>query len=149
MKIIVENKKAKMAYIPTERFLAGIQLFGHEVKMLRNGRGSLVGSHVRILNHEAFLLNAQIPLYPFARDDEYEPARTRKLLLHKKELLKLEEAQSTKGLALIPWVIGLDKNLLKVEVVIAKGKKLYERKEELKQRDIARDTEKEMKRRGK
>lgn len=132
-----------------ETFEAGIRLTGSEVKMLRLKRGSLVGAHVRVLNGEAVLLNAQILPYPFSRNDDYDPKSTRKLLLHKREILKLQQAQETKGLALIPLSIGVAHNFIKVRVAIARGKKVYERREELKKRDLQRESERELKRKEK
>ena len=147
MQVLVENKRVRMEYAAVEYFQAGIQLIGSEVKMLRLKRGSLVGAHVRVVNNEAMLLNAQIPLYQFSRDDEYDPKRTRRLLLHKKEILKLKQAQDTKGLALIPLKIVTEHNKIKLELAIARGKKQYERREELKKRDMQREVLKETKRR--
>jgi SsrA-binding protein len=140
MLVIIENRKAKSEYFIEETFVAGIRLTGGEVKMLRLKRGSLVGAHVRVLGGEAFLLNAQIPLYPFAQEEDYDPKRTRKLLLHKREIIKIQEAQDTKGRAVIPLCIGIVKNHLKAEIGIGRGKKQYERREELRKRDLQRET---------
>lgn len=141
MQILLENRRARAEYTFQETFEAGVQLIGGEVKMLRLKRGSLVGAHVRVIGGEAVLINAQIPAYDFSRTEEYDPKRTRKLLLHKKEILKLGEAQGMKGLSLIPTAIGLKRNHIKVTIAIAKGKKQYERREELKKRDLIREAE--------
>jgi SsrA-binding protein len=140
METLIENKKARMEYFVVESFEAGMRLTGGEVKMLRLKRGSLVGAHIRVLNGEAVLLNAQILPYPYMRNEDYDPKRTRKLLLHKREILKLQESQETKGLAIIPLVIFLHKNFIKIKLAIAKGKKQYERREEIKKRDVQRET---------
>lgn len=147
MEVLVENRKARSEYFILETFEAGMQLTGSEVKMLRTKRGSLVGAHVRVLNGEALLLNAQILPYPFSRNDDYDPKRTRKLLLHKREILKLQESQHTKGLALIPLAIISKHNFIKVQFAIARGKKQYERREELRRRDLQRESERDLKKR--
>lgn len=148
MQILIENRKARQEFFTLDQFEAGIVLDGGEVKMLRLKRGSLVGAHVRVLGGKAVLLNAQIPPYPFSRQEDYDPKRTRVLLLHKREILKLQESQETKGLAVIPLAIGVSGNFIKVRIAITRGKKTYEKREELKKRDLQRDAEKEMKRRG-
>ena len=120
MRSLLINRQARFEYEPLETFIAGVVLSGGEVKMLRLKKGSLAGSHVRIINHEAVLLNAQIPPYPFARNEEYDPIRTRKLLLSKKEILKLQEAQQEKGKTLITMEIGIQGKLIKVKLAIAR-----------------------------
>ena len=146
MEILIENKKARLEFFILESFEAGLKLTGSEVKMLRAKRGSLVGAHIRVLNNEAILLNAQIMAYPFARQEDYDPKQTRKLLLHKREILKIQEAQETKGLAIIPLAIILKHNFMKLQLAIARGKKQYERREELRRRDLQRESERELKR---
>ena len=146
MQILIENKKARLEFFILESFEAGLKLTGSEVKMLRAKRGSLVGAHIRVLNNEAILLNAQIMAYPFARQEDYDPKQTRKLLLHKREILKIQEAQETKGLAIIPLAIILKHNFMKLQLAIARGKKQYERREELRRRDLQRESERELKR---
>lgn len=141
MQKLIENRKARAEYTILETYEAGLMLSGGEVKMLRSKRGSLSGAHIRIIGDSARLLNAQIPPYPYSRDEEYDPARTRKLLLHKKEIVKLGEMQKTKGLALIPLEIYAGKRFLKLRFGVGKGKKQYERREELKKRDLAREVE--------
>lgn len=147
MEVYLEHRRARAEYTILDTFEAGIVLFGGEVKMLRQRRGSLVGAHVRILGDGAALVNAQIPPYPYARESEYDPKRTRRLLLHKREILRLSEAQNTKGLALIPLEIYSSKRHIKLRFGIARGKKQYERREELRRRDIAREVEKDTKQR--
>ena len=130
-----------MEYAIVDTFEAGMVLSGPEVKMLRLKRGSLVGTHVRVVAGEVIVLNMQIPAYPNARQEDYDPKRTRKLLLHKHEVLKLQQAQDTKGFALIPLAVGVSHRFVKMQIAIAKGKKQYERREELKKRDMAREVE--------
>lgn len=136
---LLVHRQARFKFTLIEEFVAGMVLSGGEVKMLRLHRGSLIGSYVRILNGEAYLLNAQIPLYPFARQEDYEPTQPRKLLLHKRELLRLQQSQETKGLALVPLEIFLLGNHIKLRLAIAKGKQLHDRREELKKRDLERE----------
>lgn len=133
------NKKARFDFEIQDKVVAGIVLTGGEVKMLRGKHGSLQGSHVRIVNGEAWLLNAQIPPYPYARSENYDPKRTRKLLLSKAELLILESVQQTKGRALVPTMIGLNGRHIKVEVGIARGKTDKDRRETIKKRDLERE----------
>ncbi len=147
MKLLLENRQARFEYEPLERFTAGIQLIGGEVKMLRQRKGSLSGSYVRMVGNELFLLNAQIPPYPYARNEEYEPTRTRKLLMKRSEMLKLGEAQKQKGLTLIPWSIGLAGKYIKVQVAIARGKTGSDKRRQIRERDIARETARELKQR--
>lgn len=148
MKLLLENRQARFEYEPIEKFVAGIQLTGGEVKMLRQKKGSLAGAFVRVIGSELHLLNAQIPPYPYARNEDYEPTRTRKLLMRKSELIKLQEAQKQKGLTLIPWMIGLNGKFIKVEVAIARGKSTTDKRREIRERDIARDTARELKSKG-
>jgi len=144
MATLIENRRARADYIILETYEAGIALTGPEVKMLRLKRGSLVGSHVRILNGRPALLNLQIPPYPMARQPDYDPQRTRFLLLHKSEVIKLQELQETKGLTLIPLEIYAGKRTIKVRIAVAKGKKLYERREELRRRDMQREADRSL-----
>lgn len=120
-------------------------LDGGEVKMLRGKHGSLAGSYVRVIGDHAVLLNAQIPPYPYARNEEYEPTRTRQLLLKKSELLQLKQAQETKGHTLVPLMIGLDGRFIKVEVAIARGKNTTDRREAIRKRDLDREVARDLK----
>ena len=142
---LLVNKKARSEYTIRDTFLAGMMLSGAEVKSLRNSSGSLTGSYVKILGGEAFLLNAQITPYKFADNREYDPKRTRKLLLRKKEINRLEEALSQKGLTLVPLSVQLHHNLIKLEVGIGQGLKQYEKREKLKKRTQERDIQRMMK----
>lgn len=142
---LLVNKKARSEYSITDTFLAGMVLSGGEVKSLRNSSGSLSGSYVKIIGGEAYLLNAQITPYKFADNREYDPKRTRKLLLRRKEILRLEEALSQKGLTLVPLSIQLQHNLIKLEVGIGRGMKQYEKREKLKKRTQERVIQRMMK----
>ena len=140
MQVLIQNRQARHKFTPLEEFVAGLVLTGPEVKMIRLKRGNLAGAHIRIINREAFLINAQIPPYPFARQEEYDPSQMRKLLLSKKELLLLDQAQTTKGLALIPFELFLSGNRIKLRLAICKAKLAKDRREEIKKRDLDRES---------
>lgn len=147
MNIVAQNKKALFDYEILRKIEAGIILTGNEVKSLRAKRGSLVGSFATIKDGELFLLNCNIPVYSHAYQKEEDTAfRSRKLLLHKKELSKLIGEISTKGITVIPTKIYFNKkNLAKVEIGVARHRKAAGKKQVLKERDIARDTHRELK----
>lgn len=140
MKIV--NRRALYDYQILEKFEAGIRLTGPEVKSIRGERVSLTGSFVRIMGSEAYLVHALIPLYEYAKVPDYDERRTRKLLLHKRELVSLKTKLAASNLTLVPLSLYTTKDgLIKVEVGLAKGKKEYQKKEVIKQRDLARDME--------
>jgi len=145
MKPLLINKKAKFEYEYIETLTAGVVLSGGEVKMLRNSKGSLQGSFVRVVDGEAWLLNAQIPPYPYARNEDYDPKQNRKLLLKKKEVAQLLQIQQAKGLTLVPTAIGLEGRYIKVEVTIARGKSQGDRRETIRRRDLDRQTARDLK----
>jgi len=141
MKII--NKKAHYDYAILDRLEAGIALVGSEVKSLRGGHGKLEGAFVRMMDGGAYLINAEIPQYKFARSEGYDPKRTRKLLLHKNQLISLESKLKAGNLTLVPlswYTIGLR---IKLEIGVARGKKEYEKREKIRREDIKRDLERE------
>ncbi|MEP7167354.1 MAG: SsrA-binding protein SmpB [Candidatus Woesebacteria bacterium] len=141
---LIENRKARRDYAILDTLEAGIVLSGQEVKSLRAKRANISEAFVRVLSNEVFLVNAHIqPLLTVAHV-EYEPTQSRKLLLKKKQIKDLEVALHTKGLTAVPLMIGLQKNYIKVLVGIGKGKKVYERKEELKKRDLKREESREL-----
>jgi len=142
---LLENKKARMDYEFIESYLAGVVLSGPEVKSLRNKSGSFTGSFVKVLGNELYLLNAQITPYAFADNHDYDPKRTRKLLLKRKQINTLIEAVTQRGLALIPQQFELLGNNIKLRFALAKGKKQYERRAELKKKAIERDIQQEFK----
>lgn len=114
--------------------------------MLRLKHGSLSGSHVRVIGDEVWLLNAQIPPYPYARIENYDPKQTRKLLLGKHEILKLKEAQQEKGKAIIPLEVVLAGKYIKVKIAIARGKSQADRRAAIRKRDLERETARELQR---
>ena len=147
IKIITKNKKAFFQYHIDEKFEAGISLIGSEVKSLREGRANLVDSYGLIKAGELFLLHAHIAQYQPAGQFNHEPRRTRKLLVHRKELQKIEWKLKQKGLTLIPTMLYFKKGKAKVEIALAHGKKKYDKREAIKKRETKRALGKAMRRR--
>ena len=135
----IKNRKANFEYFIEERYEAGIELKGTEIKSIRKGSCDIKDSFIIIKNQEAFLLNTYIAKYEEGNIFNHEERRTRKLLLHKKEIKKLLEASSKDGYSLIPLSIYLKKGKAKVEVGDCKGKKLYDKRETIKKRDLERE----------
>lgn len=144
MKILVSNKKANFEYFIKETFETGIVLSGDEVKSAREGHFSLNESYVSVKNGEVYLKNANIKNYDksFSKTDEI---RERKLLLHKKEIAKLEKSTAEQGLTIIPLKVYLKNKLIKMEIAIAQGKKLYDKRETIKNREQERSLRRELK----
>lgn len=140
----INNKRAFFDYQILEKFEAGINLFGAEVKAVRLGHADLTGSHVRIMGDEAYLINAKIFPYEYSRPENYDEQRTRKLLLHKKEIIALKSKTEGQNLTLVPISIYTTKSFIKVEIALGKGKKQYDKKEAIKKKDIQREAEQEM-----
>ena len=148
IKIVTQNRKAHHDYFIIEIYEAGISLTGPEVKSLRNGRANLTDSYGRIEKEEAFLFNAHISAYDPAYEKEYEPTRTRKLLLHKREIKKLLGRVREKGLTLVPLEIYFKNGKAKVALALVKGKKTYDKRDALRKRDIERETRRTLRGRG-
>lgn len=146
--ILVLNKSAGHDYEILESYVAGVMLTGPEVKSLRLKHGSLKGSYVKIINHEAFLMNAQINPYAFAENQDYDPKRTRKLLLKHRELLKLEELDHRKNVTLVALKFFTAGRHIKLELGVGRGKKEFEKRSDLRKKAIQRDVERELKRRA-
>lgn len=140
-KILVQNRRARFDYEILERFEAGLVLKGHEVKSVKKGGAHFTGAFITINNGEAWLQHFHIAPYEHATLLNYEPDHTRKLLLHKKEILKITSALDTKGVTVIPLECGLDKGRIKIELAIAQGKKQYDKRETIKKRDLKRHIE--------
>ncbi len=139
----LSNKKAKFEYELTgEGVEAGISLLGAEAKSVREGRADISQSHIRILNGEAYLINANIPATGIAK---YEATRLRKLLLHKSEILSLVTKMKQKKLQIVPLRVYNKGRLIKLYLELGKPKRKFEKKEAIKRRDINRDIEKELK----
>lgn len=146
MKIISKNRKAYHDYFIEDTFEAGIALKGTEIKSVRNGNVNLKDSFVRIKDNEAFLENMHISPYEQGNQFNHEPMRNRKLLLHKKEILKITNILKAGGLTIVPTKLYFNKgSKVKVEIGIAKGKKLYDKRQDLKEKDAKRDMEKALK----
>ncbi len=143
MKII--NRKASYDSQILEHFEAGINLLGSEVKAVRLGHADLSGSFVKIVGAEAYLINAKIFPYAYARPDGYNPTRTRKLLLHKQELIALKSQMDGQNLTIVPLSLYTKQHLIKIELALGKPKKKFDKKEAIKRRDIERDTEETLK----
>ena len=139
------NKKAYFDYQILEKFEAGIHLTGPEVKSVKGGHMSLDGAFVRIVGSEAYLVNAQIFPYINARPENYDPRRTRKLLLHKKEIIALKSKTEGSNLTLVPIeCYNTTHGLVKLKIALAKGKKKFEKREAKKKKDLDRQTEEEL-----
>jgi SsrA-binding protein len=140
------NKKAKFDYQILEPFEAGLMLTGQEVKSVRAGRMSLLGAYVTIARGAAWLINANIQKYPQAGPQpEYDPDRTRKLLLHRREIQKLAGKLEQKGLTLVPISVYTKGSKIKLEFGLARGKKQFEKKETIKRRDVDREIRRSLK----
>jgi len=140
----ITNKRAFYDYQLLERIEAGINLNGAEVKAVRLGHADLTGSHVRIMGSEAYLINAKIFPYEYARPEGFDEKRTRKLLLHKKEIIALKSKTEGQNLALVPVSLYTTKSFIKLEIALGKGKKQYDKKEAIKKKDIQREEELEL-----
>lgn len=145
MRIITNNKKAYHNFFVSDLLEAGIELKGGEIKSVANGKISLSDSFVVIKNGEAFLKNCYIAPMANVSSLESEAKRTRKLLLHKSEILSLERKTLEKGYSIIPTKVYMNKGKAKVEIGLAKGKKLYDKREVLKERAIQRDLDRVLK----
>lgn len=142
------NRKARFEYEVLESVEAGIALTGPEVKSLRLGRGSLIDAFIQIRQGQAYLINMTIPRYQFTDARDYEATRTRKLLLHKKEIYSLHQKTDGQNLTLIPLEIYPKGSRFKVSIGVARGRKQHDKRQVLKQRDIERETKRVLKDRG-
>ena len=145
IKIVAQNKKARFEYFIEDTFEAGIVLLGTEVKSLRLGKVNLKDSYGRINKGEVYIHNMHISPYSFANRFNHEPMRTRKLLLHKREIKKLIGKTQEKGLTIVPLKIYFKEGKCKLEIALAKGKRLYDKRETLKKKDSDRDIQRLMK----
>jgi len=143
--IVIKNKKANFEYNLLEEFCAGIQLVGSEIKSIREGKASISDAFCSFTGKELFLINSQIQEYKFANQFNHEPKRPRKLLLTKRELRKIQTKTKEKGLTIVPLSMFINKQgFCKVTIFIAKGKHDYDKKESIKEKDIKRDTDREL-----
>ncbi len=144
--LVSTNRKAFHEYHILETFEAGIQLKGSEVKSIREGNASLKQSYILISKGEAWLRGFHISAYSHTGYDGHEPTRNRKLLLHKKEIKKIESKLAEKGLTAVPTKLYFKKSYIKLELGLAKGKKLHDKRDTKKKRDVERDIQRAMKR---
>lgn len=145
--VVAGNPKARHDYHVSETYETGIVLTGSEVKSLRQGRASLRESFAIIRGGEVFLIGMHIPPYPQAGYMQHDPTRTRKLLLHKDEIERLVGKTKERGLTLVPLKCYFDHGLAKIELGLAKGKKLYDKRETMKERDSKMAVERYLSRR--
>ncbi len=148
-KIVADNRKARYSYAIEDTIEAGIMLLGSEVKSLRGGRSTIAESYAYAKDGELFLVNAYIPEYTMASRFNHEPRRQRKLLVHKNQANKLAAAIQREGMTLIPLRLYFNpKGIAKIELGVAKGKKLHDKRETEKQRDWQRDKARLMRDKG-
>lgn len=145
--IRIKNRKASFEYHFIDTYVAGMQLLGTEIKAIREGRVNLVDAYCHFVKEELFVSNLHISEYSLGTYANHEPRRMRKLLLQKKELKKLRVKLKEKGLTIIPLALFVNpKGLAKLEIALGKGKKLYDKREDLKTKDVKRDIDRAMKR---
>ncbi len=145
IKIVSDNRKASFLYEILEKYEAGIALYGPEIKSVKTSKVNISDGYVIIKNEEALLLNVHISPYDKATRENKDPLRTRTLLLHKHEILRLLGKVKEKNLTIIPLKMYLTHGKAKIEIALAKGKKLYDKREDLKKKDQTREMEKAIK----
>ncbi len=144
-KNITVNRKARREYFILQTFEAGIALAGTEVKALRQGKANLTDSYATVENGEVWLLNSHISAYSQGNINNHDPERKRKLLLHKREIRKIKKAIEEKGKTLVPLRLYFKNGIAKVELAIVKGKKLYDKREDIAKRDLTRELQRKIK----
>lgn len=141
---LILNKRVLHDFQILDTYEAGINLIGSEVKSIKGNRMSLEGAFVKIIGNEIYLVNAQIYLYPYTRSEGYDDKRSRKLLLHKKEIISLKTKMASARLTLVPLECYVSHGFVKLKIALAKGKKEFEKREKIKRRDIDKDTQREL-----
>ena len=142
-KIRIVNKKAKFEYYLHDHYVAGIVLSGSEIKSIRNNKVSIKESFCKFIKDELFIINMNIQKYEFSNSEHYNPKRERKLLLNKKELRKIKKTVDQKGNSIVPTKLFIDeKGYAKIEISTATGKKLYDKRQALKEKDIKKRIDK-------
>ena len=144
-KLIANNKKAYYDYFIDEKYEAGLVLHGTEVKSLRQGKCSIKEAYIQIINGEVFVINMNITPYEKGNIFNKDPLRPKKLLLHQSEINKLEGQTSQKGFTIVPLQVYLSKGRVKMEIGLARGKKLYDKKESIAKKDQQREALKDFK----
>ena len=146
MTTFIENRKARFNYEILNRFEAGIELLGFEVKALRSGKGSLEGSHVTVRGNEAYLIGATIaPYQPSNTPKEYDPMRNRRLLLSKKEIAELAGSEAKKGLTIVPLSVYNKGVRIKIGIASVRGKKKFDKRQTIKKRETDREIRRTLK----
>ena len=145
MKVIAQNKKASHDYYLLEKYECGIVLLGTEIKAIREGKVNIKDSYALIRDEQAYLLNMHIAKYKQGNIFNHDETRSRKLLLHKKQIIKINNKIMQDALTLIPTKVYIEKGLCKVEIALAKGKKNYDKRQSLKEKDSKRRLDKVMK----
>lgn len=145
VKIITNNKKAHFDYFLSDFLECGLELKGTEIKSLRFNSANIGDSYIIIKHDEMYVLNMNIPIYVQGNLFNHEPLRTRKLLLHKSEIIKFRKKMDEKGYTIIPTKVYLKDGKAKIEIALAKGKKLYDKREDMKNKSIKRDIERAIK----
>jgi len=143
IKVVANNRKAHFEYFLLDRFEAGIALAGSEIKSIRAGQVSLAEAYVEVTENEAWLINSHIAPYEAASRFNHEPKRPRRLLLHKREIRELFDSVRQKGVTIVPVQMYLKEGRAKVEIALAKGKKLYDKREIMAKRDAEREMHRE------
>lgn len=141
IKVLIKNKKAYHEFFIDETVEAGIVLVGSEVKSIRGGKANIKEAFVRIMNNEAFIVGMHISPYEKGSYFNQDPLRQRKLLLHKREIMKLYSLATQKGLTLVPLAVYLKQGKVKLEIGVARGKKLYDKRQSIAERDAQRAKE--------
>ena len=144
-KLVAENRKVRHEYELFDKFEAGLVLKGTEIKSIRLGKVQMKDSYISIINGEAYIKGLHISPYDFGNRFNHDEVRDRKLLLHKNEILKLDQASRVKGYTVVPVRMYLYKGLAKLEIALARGKNLHDKRESQKAKDAKREIEKAMK----
>ena len=145
IKIVSNNRKAHFNYFLSDFLECGVELKGSEIKSIRNNKVNIDDAYVIIRNNEVFVINMNIAIYEKSSVFNHDPLRNRRLLLHKKEILKLRNRIERDGHTIVPTKVYLKKGKCKIEIALAKGKKLYDKRETIKKRDIDRNIAKALK----
>jgi SsrA-binding protein len=147
LKVVATNRKARHEYLILDTYEAGLALQGSEIKSIRAGQISLAQAYVSIDGQDAWLLNAHVAPYEQASIFNHDPLRPRKLLLHRSEIRKMWESVRQKGTTIIPLRVYIKDGLAKIEIAVARGKKLYDKRADIAKRDVERDLERQLRRR--
>lgn len=148
IKVVATNRKAKFEYFLLEHFEAGISLQGSEIKSIRAGQISIAEAYVQVEENKAILIDAHIAPYDPASHYNHDPLRPRQLLMHKREIRQMWDAVRQKGVTIVPVQVYLKDGLAKIDIAIAKGKKLYDKREEIAKRDSEREAQRDIRGRG-